>query len=220
MSRSHLRRQLDQIKQRSGLTWVQVAHGLDINPRSLYLWRRGGGISAEHEQRLPELVALIDTLDTGNPTDVRVQLLDVTPQGSLLELMRAGEPLGLMQHAAPWRGRAREDLRRNLVGLKRGDAIDEDFVFLLYITEAQLGEFERRAEELLDAPGTPRQQWVALLEEQLDAMRQPEFVEADEESAVDAREEETVTPLFRLEDLGIPLGVGSIARSSASRDVE
>lgn len=210
-TQSPVGRSLDEIKRRSRLTWSQVADAIGVDTRAVHLWRSGGGISAGHEERLQELNALIDSIDTGTPIDVRAELLDVAAQGSLLERLRAGDSPRELQASAPWRPRALEDLERN-VSERLGDGIlDEDFVFLLYVEPEVVATFASEARELLERAGTARRDWEALLDAQYAGMQQPEplAVEATEDELDDA--DHGIAPLFSPEELGIPLGVGAIA---------
>src|SRR3972149_9221693 len=62
---------LEAIKARTDLTWGQIAEALGGAPRSIHLWRRGGGLRAEHEERLYALGSLGAGLEVGGPTGPR-----------------------------------------------------------------------------------------------------------------------------------------------------
>ena len=67
---------LEAIKRDSGLTWGQIADALDVEARTIHLWRNGGGISAAHETRLRELAFLVEVLQLREPSDVRSKLVN------------------------------------------------------------------------------------------------------------------------------------------------
>jgi hypothetical protein len=211
-----VQRALAEIKRRSGLTWGQVADAMGVEARTVHLWRRGGGISAEHEERLHELSALIGSIDVGTPDDARRELVEAAPDGSLLERLRGGESPRALMASSPWRSRARDDLRRNLAAHDDNGVLDEDYVFLLYLDDAGVREFADRATALVEDPAASRAAWESTIDAELDRMEQPPAVVVevvDEEERLG--DEEEVAPLFELADLGITLGVGAIAARRA-----
>lgn len=211
-----VQRQLEEIKRKSGLTWVQLADAMGVEPRAVHLWRRGGGISAAHEERLHELNALVDSVDLDTPTDVRAELVEAAPGGSLLERLRAGgSPRGLIA-STPWRARAREDVQRNLAA-RRTDAVDEDYVFLLYLDDEGVRDFADRSTALLDDPEATRRGWELMIDAELARMEQPAavVVEPEDDVRLDDEDEYGAAPLFEPAELGIPLGVGAIAARRA-----
>jgi hypothetical protein len=211
-----LQLQLEEIKRRSGLTWGQIADAMGVEARAVHLWRRGGGISAEHEERLHELSALIDSIDLGTPEDARRELVEVALDGSLLERLRGGESPRAVMASSPWRSRARDDLQRNLAAHADGGVLDEDYVFLLYLDDVGVAEFVERATELLDDPTTSRAAWESTIDAELDRMEQPPAVVAEVEEEDERLEDEgELAPLFEPADLGIHLGVGAIAARHA-----
>jgi hypothetical protein len=210
-----VQRQLEEIKRRSGLTWGQVADAVGVDARAVHLWRQGGGISAEHEERLHELRALIESLDLGAARDTRAELLEAAGDGSLLERLRVGESPRALIAAAPWRSHARDELLRNLAARAEDGVLDEDYVFLLYRDDDSVREFADRASALLDDSAATRRAWELTIDAELDRMAQPAtvVVEVGEEERLD--DEVEVAPLFEPADLGIPLGVGAIAARRA-----
>jgi hypothetical protein len=202
---------VERVKRKSGLTWGVLAEALGLEkPRAIHLWRGGGGINATNEERLHELDALIDSIDLGSAADVRAELLDQTPSGSLLERLRAGESPRQLITAAPWRTEARTELIRNIEALGDDEGIlDEDFLFLLEADNPST--FEAEARSILDDAGSSRRDWERLLDSQYAALTPPptppDFADADD----DEDDPEAITPLFRIADLGIKLGVGAIA---------
>jgi transcriptional regulator with XRE-family HTH domain len=207
---------LEDIRSRSGLTGEQLADALGVGRRTLYLWLHGGGINAAHEERLHQLSALIDSIDLGVPTDVRAELVEDAPGGSLLQRLRDSESPHALRAAAPWRAHAREAVARNLAARENG-VIDEDFVFLLYTDAHRAQEFSERASALLDNDDSRRREWETLLDAQFAAMAQPAAVAVENEPEPAAEEEDEIglPPLFNPAELGIPLGVGAIAAHRA-----
>jgi hypothetical protein len=212
-----VQRRLEEIKRKSGLTWGQVADAMGVETRAVHLWRRRGGISAAHEERLHELNALIDSVDLGTPTDVRTELAEAAPSGSLLERLRAGVSPGTLIASAPWRSRARHELLRNLAARTDDGVLDEDYAFLLYLDDESVHRFADRATAILEDPGATRRAWESTIDAELTRMEQPAAVavEAEEDEHLDDEDEHGALPLFEPADLGIPLGVGAIAARRA-----
>jgi hypothetical protein len=213
LTETAVQRQINELKRRSGLTWTLFAEAVGVDVRAVHLWRRGGGISAGHEQRLNELTSLIDSIDLGVAADTRAELLEAAPGGSLLERLQAGEPPRELFAAAPWRSRVWEQLEGNIRARNEGEVIEEDYVFLLYLDDDGVRAFADRATALLNQPEMTRREWEALIDAQFVQMEQPAAVEieADASDLYDYEDEYGAPMLFRPADLGIPLGVGAIA---------
>jgi hypothetical protein len=210
---TEVQRLVEGIKHKSGLTWGQLAEAMGLDqPRSIHLWRTGGGINAANETRLNELNALIDIIDLGNAAGVRAELLQAGATGSLLDQLHAGESPLELAAIAPWRTSARTGLARNLQALGETEGIlDEDFLFLLELDDAGIDGFGAEAEALLDDPHARRRDWEELLDAQFDALTPPpapDDVVEDEEGDDDPEE---IKLFFRATELGIELGVGAIA---------
>jgi hypothetical protein len=206
-----VRRALDDLKARSGLTWHQVADAMNVDARAIYLWKRGGGISAGRHERLEDMVALINTLYTGDPLTVRAELLEALPGGSLLDRLRRGATPHEVAPLAPWRAEAVEALERNLGELNNDGILDEDFAFLLNMSDADIERFGTRAAPFLEG-ASQRRAWERFLDLQIESVHRPRVVEVDDEPDVDD-EPTGIRPLFNPDELGIQLGVGAIASS-------
>ena len=202
---------LQQVKERSSLTWGQIAEAMNVAPRALHLWRRGGGISASNEERLHELKALVDSVDTGATADVRIEFVEAGPSGSLLARLREGAAPDELIRAAPWRSRTNEEVVRNVDARRRGEPIDEDYLFLVYLSDDQVREFSTRAAHLLTAPHATRSEWNAMIDAEFARIEQPLVVTVEGDGDDLAAESEGITPLFDPSELGVPLGVGAIA---------
>jgi hypothetical protein len=204
---------LESIKQDSGLTWGQIADAVGVEARALHLWRNGGGISAAHEMRLHDFAFLVDSVGLHEPADVRNELVNAQTGQSLLDRFRAGATPRDLALVAPWRIAAQGGLSRNVAARLSGDAIDEDFAFLLYADDPDVSAFASHAGALLDEPTTSRRYWETEINAQFGEAEQPLVVEAA--STVDAGNDDIerygAAPLFGLDDLGITLGVGAIA---------
>jgi hypothetical protein len=204
---------LESIKQDSGLTWGQVADAMGVDARAVHLWRKGGGISAAHETRLHDFAFLVDSVGLHEPTDVRSELVNAQTGQSLLDRFRAGATPRDLSMIAPWRIAAQEALSRNVAARLSGDAIDEDFAFLLYADDPDVSAFASHAVVLLDEPTISRRNWEAEINAQFGEVQQPLVLEAasTDDAGNDDIERYGGAPLFGLDDLGITLGVGAIA---------
>lgn len=207
---------VERIKRKSGLTWGVLAEALGLEqPRAIHLWRGGGGINAANEERLHEMDALLESIDLGSAADVRAEMLEQTPSGSLLDRLRAGESPKQLIAAAPWRTQALNDVARNIEALEDDEGIlDEDFLFLLEADDPS--SFEAEAHLILDDAGSSRRDWERLIDAQYAALTPlptpPDFADADD----DEDDPEAISLLFRVADLGIKLGVGAIAAGRMS----
>jgi hypothetical protein len=184
---------------------------MNVAPRALPLWRRGGGISAAHEERLHELKALVDSVDTGATADVRFEFFDAAPSGSLLARLREGAAPDELIREAPWRSRTNEEVVRNIDARLRGEPVDEDYLFLVYLSDDQVREFSTRATHLLTAPRTTRGEWNEMIDSEFARIEQPPAVTVDGDDDDRGAESEGITLLFDPAELGVPLGVGAIA---------
>ncbi len=68
---------IEAFKQRSGLTWDQVARLFGVSKRAVLLWRAGGSMSVRHEERLATLTAQLAEFDTNDHEQTRTRLLTV-----------------------------------------------------------------------------------------------------------------------------------------------
>jgi hypothetical protein len=205
---------LENIKQNSGLTWGQVADAMGVEVRAVHLWRNGGGISAAHETRLHDFAFLAEGVRLHEPSDVRSELVNAQTGQSLLDRFRAGATPRDLAMVAPWRIAAREGLSRSVAARLSGDAVDEDFAFLLYAADPAVSAFASHGGALLDEPTTSRRDWEAEINAQFGEVEQPLVAEAApivNANGNDDIERYGAAPLFGLDDLGITLGVGAIA---------
>jgi hypothetical protein len=210
---------LQSMKQHSGLTWGLIADAIGVEVRAVHLWRNGGGISAAHEARLHDLGFLVDSVRLREPGDVRGELVRARSGQSLLDAFRSGVAARDLALAAPWRIGAREGLDRSVAARLSGDAVDEDFAFLLYDDDAAVAAFASHASALLEDPATSRRDWESVLDGRFREVEQPPVVDVasptDAEGDAEILEPFGVAPLFDLEDLGVTLGVGAIASRPA-----
>lgn len=72
------------LRQRSGLTWEELAGIFGVTRRTLYNWSVGGQVSAVHARDLARVIALVHGVDTGNPKTTRSHLLAPRENGSTL----------------------------------------------------------------------------------------------------------------------------------------
>ena len=68
-------------KDRSGLTWPQVAAAFGVTKRAVLLWKAGGPLSATHAERLMDLESQLAALDRGTPPETRTALMSLDTQG-------------------------------------------------------------------------------------------------------------------------------------------
>ena len=72
------------LRQRSGLTWDELARIFNVTRRTLYNWTIGGQVSAAHAQALAQVIALVHEIDLGDPRQTRSRLLAPTESGLTL----------------------------------------------------------------------------------------------------------------------------------------
>lgn len=213
---------LERTKQRSGLTWGQVADAMGVTVRALHLWRNGGGISAAHEARLHDLAFVVDSVRLREPSDARHDLVSTRSGRSLLERFQGGAAARELAVAAPWRVEARDGLARSVEALATGEPVDEDFTFLLYSDDAAVAAFVAHAGTLLEDPTRSRRDWEAEIDRQLGEAEQPPEGDhpatATDAEGFDDADDPGPPPLFALEELGITLGVGAIASRPVVND--
>jgi hypothetical protein len=80
---------LMQIKDRSGLTWDQIARAMGVNRRSVHFWLNGRDLSAEKEERLHAFASIVRTLAGDSQRQTRSRLLDRTGGESVFDLVIA-----------------------------------------------------------------------------------------------------------------------------------
>jgi DNA-binding transcriptional regulator YiaG len=79
-----LARSVRSLRQRSGLTWDELARIFGVTRRSLYNWSIGGQVSAAHAQTLARVIAVVHGVDAGDPKLTRSRLLAPTESGATL----------------------------------------------------------------------------------------------------------------------------------------
>ena len=90
------------LRERSGLTWDELARLFGVSRRSVHNWATGGRMTSKHANRLTALTASVDKVDTGSSDATRNVLLTPDSQGrslfdALLSTARArghAEPAG------------------------------------------------------------------------------------------------------------------------------
>jgi hypothetical protein len=206
----HLSSDVRQLKERTGLTWEQLADVFGVRPRALHLWGAGGGITAAHDERVAEFTKLVDTIYSSSPGAVRSELIGGVPGQSLLDQLRSGaRPLDLAA-IAPWRSRAQQEVTANVAAYSNDGIVDEDYLFLLYTDRAGADAFAEQAQALLGDPRTTRQSWESFVDAQFAAMEQPKHAAEVLETPLD-EPSLGVVPLFDPFELGVALGPGAIA---------
>jgi DNA-binding transcriptional regulator YiaG len=72
---------IQDIQTRSGLTWQQLSKALGVSRRTLYLWSKGGAVSAMHSESLTKFESLVRRYNTGDPSTTRLALLRSSATG-------------------------------------------------------------------------------------------------------------------------------------------
>ena len=76
------------IRQRSRLTWEQLARVFGVARRSVHFWARGTRPSGDHAERISFVARLVGEIDTGDPEQTRAALLSPRAGGlSVFELL-------------------------------------------------------------------------------------------------------------------------------------
>lgn len=79
------------VRQLTGLTWDQLATLFSVSRRSIFLWASGKPMSAENEEFLARLLALVHFMDRGSVLANRDLLMSCTADGLIvLELVTEG----------------------------------------------------------------------------------------------------------------------------------
>lgn len=73
---------LTRFKERSGLTWDQVAGAMAVTKRAVLHWQAGRPMTSRHEERLARLQVELDVVDVGDPDRTRSVLLQIDDLGS------------------------------------------------------------------------------------------------------------------------------------------
>lgn len=72
------------LRQRSGLTWDELARIFGVTRRTLYNWSIGGQVSAANAQAIAEVIRSLHEIDSGDPKVTRSRLLAPTENGATL----------------------------------------------------------------------------------------------------------------------------------------
>ena len=83
---------ITELRNRSGLTWEQVASIFQVERRSVHFWASGRAMNASNAERLGRVMAALDRMDQGDPSLTRAFLLAPTVSGRIpLDLLREDE---------------------------------------------------------------------------------------------------------------------------------
>ncbi|WP_133119885.1 hypothetical protein [Pseudooceanicola lipolyticus] len=81
-----------EIRRISGLTWAQIAAVFGVSARAPYHWASGNAVSAEHHERLGQVVTTLRYIDRGSAEQNCNLLLDSARIGqTYLDLLRGGD---------------------------------------------------------------------------------------------------------------------------------
>lgn len=115
-SSRHQENVLDRIKHASGLTWEQIARLMGVQRRSIHNWLNGSTISADHEERLHALEAVVEVASSErSPHETRAWMRNRSRGASIVDLFEAGmvaealaavsrQPASVAFHARPISG--------------------------------------------------------------------------------------------------------------------
>lgn len=92
---------LNQVHERSGLTWDQIARLFGVSRRAVHQWAAGGRLSSANREHLAEIVATINAMPETTP-EQRSQALFVRTGGTSLfdSLLRKRSEAPVIQPAA------------------------------------------------------------------------------------------------------------------------
>jgi transcriptional regulator with XRE-family HTH domain len=79
---SELASAVRRLKERSGLSWQQLADAFGVSRRAVHFWSNGGNMTAPNVDRLRSLEREVSAIDTGDPKAVRAALLAPAADGS------------------------------------------------------------------------------------------------------------------------------------------
>lgn len=79
-----LARSVRSLRDRSGLTWDELAYVFGVSRRTLYNWSTGGKVSAPHAQAIAAVVRTVHQMDTGSPQLTRSRLLAPSEDGTTI----------------------------------------------------------------------------------------------------------------------------------------
>ena len=83
---------IGELRRLSGLTWDQLARLFNVSRRSLHFWASGKPMTANNEEHLQRLLAVIHKIDRGSGSANRTALLGVLEDGSLpFDLLVVGD---------------------------------------------------------------------------------------------------------------------------------
>jgi DNA-binding transcriptional regulator YiaG len=90
------------LRNRSGLTWDQLASIFGVERRSVHFWASGRTMNASNAERLARVLAAVSRIDCGDPAVTRALLLTPTETGEVpLDLLREDRLSELSSMAAP-----------------------------------------------------------------------------------------------------------------------
>lgn len=90
-----------EIRRLSGFTWEEMADVFDVSRRSIHHWAAGKTVTANHDQCIRSVLAVLRRLDRGSATLTRNVLVSPDAQGlSILDMLKAGAFDSAMERAA------------------------------------------------------------------------------------------------------------------------
>lgn len=87
-------RHVQELKERSGLSWAQVASLFGVTRRAVHFWVRGGNMTDDHLLRLERLGSAISVIDRSDPEATRAFLMAPDAGGVSMFSRLVAEVLG------------------------------------------------------------------------------------------------------------------------------
>jgi transcriptional regulator with XRE-family HTH domain len=83
---------LFELRQRTDLTWAQLARALGVQRRSLHFWAKGERLSAPNFERLMRVAGIVRSMDKGSPAETTAFLMSPAEEGpSPFDLLCEGQ---------------------------------------------------------------------------------------------------------------------------------
>lgn len=79
---------INELHEKSGLTWDQLASLFDVSRRSMHHWAAGEKMNSSNLTRLTEITDIVNQLEGSSPEDIRIQFLSTSDGKSLLMKLR------------------------------------------------------------------------------------------------------------------------------------
>ena len=83
---------VNELRKLSGLNWDQLAILFNVSRQSVHFWASGQPLTAANEDKLSQILDVVECIDRGSASSNRSLLIDIADDGeSYLDLLAAGE---------------------------------------------------------------------------------------------------------------------------------